>query len=150
MELQAKQRLMATKLPSWAERKAQSTIWSLVQGGKLTGRHTVSLTSDREPTWKVEPDGVIDVRIPRQYFDACKRLNAGWALLHSVQHELWEAKVAINLARKQYPSMSPYVAAENKQHLGGEAHALTCEELDGLTSDEYDKQLQLEYSYLGL
>lgn len=149
MKLEAKYRLLGAKLPKWASQKVPASIWQAVQAGKLEGRNNVSLTNDKDGTWHVDPYGAIQVCVPAHYFAACKAKNAGWALLHLVQHELLEAKTAIKLARAQYPQLNPYIAAETKAHLGGEAHVIVCKELDGLTESEYGRQLRLEDQFLG-
>lgn len=142
------------KRPKWYDASVSSVIFKKVQQGELIrGKVHVVPALAKEPrgfggTWRMDFSGFIDVYVEKSFFDACVRNLAPWALLHLIRHEYTEAKIAVKLARERYPDRNPYVMAEKDVRLGGEAHDLACQELDGLSSQQYAVHLNLEEAIL--
>ena len=101
-------------------------------------------------TWKMDLTGEITILIDHRYLTATEKKKAKWALDHIIAHEYIEAKLAVVLARRKYPHLSPYVAAEECQELGGEAHFLAIEQLDEISEDEYVRNCEIELEFLEL
>lgn len=161
IKIEASLRLLASEVPRppWYKRSlAQVGDYRFVDGASPFPRTTLRI-QEQSPertrgiwvgTWSVEFDGNIVIYLQKSYVAACQAKGLEFELIHVLQHEYVEAKLTISLARKKYPTDSPYIMAEKDIALGGKAHDETIRELDGISGVMYDKWLSKIAKFLGL
>ena len=114
----------------------------------------VSKTAPRSSTpgwggfWTIDPQGHITIYVEEKLWQGCVNKGLLYEIVHTLQHEYVEAKLAIKMARKKFPDRNPYVMAEKDDVIGGLAHYEAIKELDGVSEDVYDKWLQKINRYL--
>lgn len=151
--------LRVVDLPVWADRFDDDSYWHMLSSGQFKPGILIRVMAmpsfDKtapgwEALWTVDAQGVITIELERAYVDRIKRKDCAWALGHVLQHEAVEALAAIRLARQRYPDKDPYLIARTcPGNLGGDAHVIACQQLDGLTESEYSRELIKEDRYLG-
>lgn len=150
---------VSSELPKWAGDPDGTMYDQALRAGALGAAQLVVCDSAPHVAgvgwggdWSITPQVERTVYLERRFVVvASRKKKALWAISHLIKHELEEMKNALVLARKKYPVRSPYVMCmDPSTNIGGEAHALTCKTLDGLSEVAYMKQLTLESKYLGL
>ena len=109
---------------------------------------TEDVKSNWGGSWKIDSTGEITILFEKKMWDGLLKNKMEWEIVHTLQHEYMEAKLAVKAARSQYPNINPYIAAEQIHELGGQAHFDTIKMLDGISVSSYDTWLERIDSYI--
>lgn len=97
------------------------------------------VVGDWHATWTMDFSGEVTIYVQEKFWKALVAAGLEFELVHTLQHEWLEAKLALKLARQKYPEANPYVMAEKDEDLGGRAHYMAIKELDGVSPIAYDR-----------
>src|ERR1700737_1062651 len=149
MKIEAAKRLAIPKPPWYARSIKQVPKYNLHKLVSPFPRTELKLATklkdfvgdDWGASWSADSSGHITIYFQTSFYESCMKAGLEWELVHAMQHEYMEAKIAIEYAREKYPDSNPYIMVERDYSLGGKAHLTVIKELDGISEDTYDEWL---------
>lgn len=99
-------------------------------------------------TWTIDIYGRKTIYLEKKYIDQCIKKRMKKEILTTLGHESYEVNKAVELAKKKYPTINPYLMAE-KGNVDGLAHELTVKEFDKMSEKDYNKHFDKTLDKLG-